>query len=204
MASWAESISAFEDAALWFGQVVPAADGRWEEAGLGDWTVRDLVGHTSRALLTVESYLGSEERCVEVETATDYFHLALASIGDPQAVTERARAAGAALGKDPSQSVAKITERVLARVRSTGEDDPVSTPVGVMRLRDYLPTRTFELTVHTSDLVVALGSSDAVPATAAAESLRLVTDLVVRSGQSLPVVRAVTGREGLPAGFTVL
>ncbi|MGB3257325.1 MAG: maleylpyruvate isomerase N-terminal domain-containing protein [Ornithinimicrobium sp.] len=204
MVSWAESMVAFEDAALWFRQTVSAADGRGSEAGLGEWTVRDLIGHTSRALLTVESYLGGVERLVEVETAADYFHLALATIGDPEAVTERARTAGAALGDNPAQSVVEITERVLARVRSAGERDPVSTPVGVMRLRDYLPTRTFELTVHTSDLARALGGSAVLPATAAAESLRLISDLVVRNGQSLPVLLALTGRRELPAGFTVL
>ncbi len=29
---------------------------QWHHLGLGVWTVRDLVGHTSRALLTVETY----------------------------------------------------------------------------------------------------------------------------------------------------
>ncbi len=204
MVSWAESVSAFEDAAFWFRQVVPAAAGRWEEVGLGDWTIRDLVGHTSRALLTVESYLGDAECPVEVETAADYFHLALAAIGDPQAVTGRARASGVALGEHPERSVAQISARVTARVSSAGECSRVSTPVGVMRLRDYLPTRTFELTVHTSDLASALGRLDTPPRTAAAESLRLVSDFIMRNGQSLPVLRAVTGRGGLTAGFTVL
>ena len=33
---------------------VPA--GGWAENGLGDWTIRDLVGHTGRALSTVSEY----------------------------------------------------------------------------------------------------------------------------------------------------
>ncbi|MGH3437614.1 MAG: hypothetical protein ACRDRN_14215 [Sciscionella sp.] len=34
-----------------------AGRGRRDAIGLGEWTVDDLVGHTSRALLTVEAYL---------------------------------------------------------------------------------------------------------------------------------------------------
>ena len=34
--------------------------GDWDKPGLGEWTVRDLVGHASRALSTVEQYLGHE------------------------------------------------------------------------------------------------------------------------------------------------
>ncbi len=31
-------------------------DDAWDGPGLGDWTVRDLVGHTSRSLVTVIEY----------------------------------------------------------------------------------------------------------------------------------------------------
>ena len=36
-------------------------DDQWDLPGLGVWTVRDLAGHTARAILTVENYLGQEE-----------------------------------------------------------------------------------------------------------------------------------------------
>jgi malonyl CoA-acyl carrier protein transacylase len=73
-----------------------------------------------------------------------------------------------------------------------------------MRLRDYLPTRTFELTVHTADLADALGEAADLPATAATQSLLLVADLAVGSDLAAPLLRAATGRGGPAAGFTVL
>ena len=54
---WTTSCRAFGDAAEWFVATAALADGRWTEPGLGEWDVRSLVGHTSRALLTVETYL---------------------------------------------------------------------------------------------------------------------------------------------------
>ena len=61
------SRAAYVDAAALFvdtvGQVGPT---QWEQSGLGVWTIRDLVGHTSRALLTVEMYLAKPARQREV------------------------------------------------------------------------------------------------------------------------------------------
>jgi hypothetical protein len=73
-----------------------------------------------------------------------------------------------------------------------------------MRLADYLPTRTFELAVHTADLATALGAPLDLPATAAAQALRLVADLAVSEGRAGALLLAATGRSGLPAGFSVL
>jgi len=80
----------------------------------------------------------------------------------------------------------------------------VATPVGGMRLADYLPTRIFELTVHTCDLATALGEQFEVPQAAGVESLSLVGELAARAGRAGPLLRAATGRGGLPNGFTVL
>lgn len=204
MTTWGDSQEAFDEAAPWFGRLVADAQGRWDDLALGDWTVRDLVGHTSRALITVESYLGGTPSSVDVTSPVEYFQLALASIGDPAAVTQRARAAGTSLGDDPAQAVRDIVERVTSLIRGTAEDALVATPVGGMLLCDYLPTRTFELTVHTCDLAVALGIEAQVPQMAATESLRLVGDLAVNTGQVPPLLRAATGRSGLPHGFSVL
>ena len=74
-----------------------------------------------------------------------------------------------------------------------------------MRLQDYLPTRTFELAVHTSDLASALGVlPPEVPATAAAQALAVVAGLAVTEGHAGTLLLAATGRRGLPAGFSVL
>ncbi|PRC59334.1 mycothiol maleylpyruvate isomerase, partial [Mycobacterium sp. ITM-2017-0098] len=45
----------------------------WDGPGLGGWTVRDLVGHTSRSLITVSTYLKTTARREDVRSATDYY-----------------------------------------------------------------------------------------------------------------------------------
>jgi hypothetical protein len=122
---------------------------------------------------------------------------------DP-AVAERGRDAGEALGPDPAAAVAEIAGRVVPLVDARDGTELVTTIAGGMRLADYLPTRTFELAVHTADLATALGAPLDLPATAAAQALRLVADLAVSEGRAGALLLAATGRSGLPAGFSVL
>ncbi len=174
MSTWVEVRDAFGQAAEWFMGVVPSGTGRWEETGLGEWSVRDLVGHTSRALLTVEVYLDKPAAGAGVGSAVEYFRLVSASVGDP------------------------------ARVAQRGRDALAGTPVGGMRLVDYLPTRTFELTVHTCDLAAALGRPLDVPESAATQSLAVLGGLAVQAGVAPLLLLSATGRRQLPAGFSVL
>src|SRR5262249_11016231 len=148
---------AYEIAAGLFVNTVEQIGARqWEQPGLGVWTVRDLVGHTSRALLTVEMYLAKPANQREVIRPVDYYLRAQASLADPGSVAARGRAAGMALGPDPIVAVRDIAARVLAQVKTASDEVLVSTPVGGMRLIDYLPSRIFELAVHTLDLAAAL------------------------------------------------
>ncbi|MBA2444031.1 MAG: maleylpyruvate isomerase N-terminal domain-containing protein [Nocardioidaceae bacterium] len=202
--SWVNARTAFREATAWFVRATASGHDRWDEQALGEWTVRDLVGHTSRALLTVEAYLDQPVASIEVTSPIEYFRLALASVGDPAAVAQRGRDAGAQLGADVAAAVEQIADRVIGRVDAAPEDAPVATPVGGMRLADYLPTRTFELTVHTCDLAAALGQKADVPEVAALDSLTLLGGLAVRSGRAGPLLLAATGRGNLPSGFTVL
>jgi uncharacterized protein (TIGR03083 family) len=200
---WDESRRAFTDGAQWFVRTTALVGDRWEAPGLGEWDVRALVGHTSRSLLTVEAYLAQPAATVEVASSADYFRATRALAAGP-AVAARGRDAGAALGGDPGAAVAEIAARVLALVDATDGTELVTTIAGGMRLADYLPTRTFELAVHTADLATALGVPLDVPATAAAQALHLVADLAVAEGVAGPLLLAATGRPGLPAGFSVL
>ncbi|WP_374458020.1 maleylpyruvate isomerase N-terminal domain-containing protein [Nocardioides sp.] len=200
--SWVDSRTAFTDAAGWFVDTTALVGDRWAQPGLGEWDVRSLVGHTSRALLTVEAYLDRPAGHVDVESALDYFLWARAS-ADHAAVAERGREAGEALGSDPA-AVAAIAERVLARVGASHGEEVVTTIAGGMRLVDYLPTRTFELVVHTADLAVALGVRAEPPPAPAAQAIDLLAGLAVHEGAATSLLRAATGREGLPAGFSVL
>ncbi|HYN29894.1 MAG TPA: maleylpyruvate isomerase N-terminal domain-containing protein [Dermatophilaceae bacterium] len=201
--SWGRSLEAFRDAAGWFVTVTARVGDRWEAGGLGSWSVRDLVGHTSRSLLTVEAYLDVPATSVDADTTAAYFRLTAAVVDDP-AVEERGRAAGAALGSDPAGAVAEIAERVLRRVGECRGEELLTTAAGGMRLADYLPTRTFELVAHTCDLARAVDAEPDPPAGPAAEALRLVADLAVAGDRAGPLLLAVTGRERLPDGFSVL
>jgi hypothetical protein len=201
--AWEDSRHAFHDAAGWFVRTVAVVNDRWDQPALGEWDVRALVGHTSRSFLTVETYLDRPADRVEISSAAAYFRTTRAIAAGP-AVTARGRDAGTALGSEPASAVDEITTRVLQLLDSRDGTELVTTIVGGMRLRDYLPTRTFELAVHTADLAAALGEPLDVPVTAAAQALRVVEDLALVGGLAGPLLLAATGRPGLPAGFSVL
>jgi len=200
---WDESRRAFADAAGWFVSTTALVGDRWAEPGLGEWDVRALVGHTSRSLLTVEAYLARPAQTAEIPSAADYFRATRAMAAGP-AVAQRGRDAGDALGDDPASAVAEIAARVVPLVDAQDGGALLTTIAGGMRLEDYLPTRTFELAVHTSDLARALDEPLDVPATSAVQALGLVTELAAGDGRAGMLLLAATGRTGLPPGWSVL
>ena len=200
---WDDSRRAFTDATEWFVRTAALVGNGWGRPGLGEWDVRALVGHTSRSLLTVETYLAHPAAAVEIPSPADYLRVTRAMATDP-AVAARGHEAGSALGADPAAAVAEIAVRVLALVDACDGTELLTTIAGGMRLSNYLPTRTFELAVHTADLATALGAPLDVPATAATQTLHIVTDVAVGDGRAGPLLLLATGRAGIPAGFSVL
>ncbi|HET7724170.1 MAG TPA: maleylpyruvate isomerase N-terminal domain-containing protein [Propionibacteriaceae bacterium] len=201
--TWAESLDAFTSAAEWFVATAEGADGRWAEPGLGEWDVRALVGHTSRALLTVESYLATPPERVDLDSPVAYYG-ATRPMAAGAAVAQRGRDAGQALGDDPVVAVAAIAERVVPLVQRCTGEELLTTIAGGMRLADYLPTRTFELVVHTCDLAAALGQPADPPAVAARAALALAGDLVIDEGHAGEVLLALTGRRPLRDGYSLV
>jgi uncharacterized protein (TIGR03083 family) len=196
---------AYEAAAgLFIDTVEQVGPTQWEQPGLGVWTVRDLVGHTSRALLTVELYLARPAARREVMRPADYLARAQTGLADPASVAARGREAGAALGPDPIAAVRDIAARVLAQVKTASDEVLVSTPVGGMRLIDYLPSRIFELAVHTLDIAAALPVMVTLPEPVAAVALHLLADMALQPDKAAALLLAATGRRALPAGFWVL
>lgn len=175
----------------------------YDGPGLGDWDLRALVGHTTRALVTVQTYLDRPAETATVGSAADYYALATTST-DPAAVVERGRAAGAALGADPAAHVRALADSVLEKVAGFGLDHVLETIAGPMRLRDYLPTRTFELVVHGLDVARATGLPAAYPDQVLEEAAGLAATLAVRTGRGEDVLLALTGRTTLPPGFSVV
>jgi len=196
--------AAYGQAAAWYVTLVARVDGDWDAPALGVWTRRDLVGHTSRSMLTVESYLRDEPGQIEAASAVDYFVRSRAALANADEVAERGRAAGRALGDDPAGSVADIADRVLPLVAAAGLEAYVETPVADMRLDDYLPTRTVELAVHGCDLAAACGLEADLPTAVAAEAGAVLAALAAHGGTAADVLLAMTGRRGLREGFTVL
>jgi uncharacterized protein (TIGR03083 family) len=201
--SWQASREAFSVAAHWFVETAGLVGDRWSAPGLGEWDVRALVGHTSRSFLTVETYLGQPSTTVDIPSPADYYRATSAMSVGPE-VSERGRAAGSALGDDPAGAVAEIAARVLPLVESQDGSALLTTIAGGMRLSDYLPTRTFELTVHTADLATAWSLPVTPPPAAARQVMHLVSDLAIETDVVGAVLLALTGRRGLPAGFSVL
>ena len=200
---WGTTLAAFADATRWYQELLAQVGERWAEPGLGEWDVRALAGHTSRSLLTVETYLGRPAESVDIGSTAAYY-LATREIAAGPTVAQRGRDAGAALGDDPVAAVAVIAGRVLPLLDKLDGTELLTTIAGGMRLADYLPTRVFELVVHTADLATALGLPAEPPPGPAALALTLVSDLAVANGQAATVLLATTGRAGLPAGFTLL
>jgi uncharacterized protein (TIGR03083 family) len=189
---------------LFVATVTQVQDTQWQQIALGEWTVRDLVGHTNRGFLTVETYLDNPAATAEVQRPVDYFLRAQAMLANPAAVAARGREAGQALGADPLAVVRHAATRVWQRLAAAPDTALLTTPVGGMRLIDYLPTRIFELTIHTLDLAAAVGIA-ATPSEAAARiTSTLVLELALASRKVGPLLLAATGRGPLPAGFSVL
>jgi len=200
---WRTTLAAFVEATSWYTEVLAQVGDRWSEPGLGEWDVRALAGHTSRSLLTVETYLGQPAETVDVASTVAYY-VATRQVAAGPAVAQRGRDAGQALGDDPVAAVAQIASRVLPLVAGLTGAELLTTIAGGMRIGDYLPTRIFELVVHTADLAVALGVPAEPPPLPAAVALGLVSDLAIAGGQAATVLLATTGRSGLPSGFTLL
>lgn len=196
----------FAHAARWFAALVERIPhAAWDQPGLGEWDLRALVGHTSRSLITVNTYLDRPAEQVTVTTPWDYYQVTRTlAAASPDAVVERGCQAGAALGDQPAEAIAALVARVLPRVPA--EHDPViETIVGGMRLSAYLPTRTFELVVHGFDIASATNlTPPPLDADTLAAAVDLAGRLAIAAGSGDTVLRALTGRTALPAGFTVV
>ena len=143
------------EAAGSFADLVAALPTDLSGPGLGDWDLRALVGHTSRSLITVSEYLRKPAASVEVETAADYV-AGLAAAANNEGVTRRGVEAGETLGDDPAGAVRLLLDAVTADLARADPEQLVTTYAGGMRLRDYLPTRSFELVVHGLDIATAV------------------------------------------------
>ena len=200
--SWEQAVETFRRAALDWVSLVHELGEVWSLPALGEWDVRALVGHTSRALLTVEAYLGAPAEVVEVASPVEYYRRTREIAAGPDVAT-RGVLAGEALGGSPAQAVADIAHRVLGLIDDCTGAELVTTVAGGMELRSYLGTRTFELTVHALDLARAVGARFEPSEAAARECIELVAGVAVEDGTAGQLLLSVTGRDVAP-GFSIL
>ena len=194
----------FAAAAGWVSSLVTGiAEPDWAAPALGAWDLRALVGHTSRALLTVEQYLDRPAQRVDVMSPAEYFRRTRGATGaGPDEVHARGVAAGDALGADPAAAFSRIADRVTGLLSGAG-DPTIACLVGGIRLSDYLPTRTFELVVHGIDIARAAGMDPAPPRPALDRTAALAAELAVDAGDGPQLLEALTGRGALSLGFSV-
>ncbi|MDT5130549.1 MAG: hypothetical protein QOI28_1691 [Mycobacterium sp.] len=201
------SAATFASAATAFARLVhDIPSSKWDGPGLGEWDLRSLVGHTSRSLITVSTYLQTTADREDLATPQEYYaRVNPSALGmDPAAVLERGRQAGRELGDDPAAAVDGLVEQALGELARAG--DPLIQVIGGLgiRLHTYLPTRVFELAVHSLDVARAAGLSFTLPEDALADAAVLATRVGVALGQGETVLSALTGRTALPAGFSVV
>jgi len=191
--------------ASFVGQVAQIPASVLDGPGLAEWDLRSLVGHTSRSLVTVETYLDQPAEVVAVPTAAGYY-LAIAptlAAGSTE-IVERGRQAGAALGEDPATYVRALASRVTEKLTAYDDGYLLTTIAGGMRLDEYLRTRTFELVVHGFDIARACGVEPGFEEAPMVDAATLAAEVAVRSGRAAALLHALTGRAGLPEDFSVV
>jgi uncharacterized protein (TIGR03083 family) len=182
-------------------------DDRWDAPGLGEWDLRALVGHTSRAMVTVLTYIERPAASEEITSAEGYYALMPSMTGEgvnQSAVAERGRQAGAALGDAPAAAFRDLVDRVVARLADADPDALIQTIAGGMRLDSYLPTRTVELVVHGFDIARAASLAVTFPTATVGDSAAVLARTGVALGHGPALLDALTGRASLPEGFTVV
>ncbi|WP_319430111.1 maleylpyruvate isomerase N-terminal domain-containing protein [Mycobacterium sp. RTGN5] len=175
---------------------------RWDSPGLGTWTVRTLVGHIGRSFTTVIEYSARPADRMDIADAAQYYLAIAGMLADPDQIDARATQAGLTLGEHPVDAIRELQDRAIAALDT--DDRVIQTIAGGMRLSDYLPTRIFELGLHSVDLARAIGVPEALPPEVTDNVLALAAAVAQRRGDSHALMCALTGRGPLPAGYSIV
>ncbi|MBG6216850.1 uncharacterized protein (TIGR03083 family) [Arthrobacter sp. CAN_A6] len=196
----------FTDASAAFvGVVRQVLSADWERPALGTWSVRSLVGHTARALTTVEEYLAlGEPDSPTVGSAEEYFSTFITGATDPGQVALRGVEAGERLGADPLVAILAARERALAVLAVQRPGRIIAVRGAALPLGEYLRTRVFELVVHSLDITRAINADADIPRAPLAGSVLLAASIASATGSGEVLLAALTGRGRLPSGFSVI
>jgi uncharacterized protein (TIGR03083 family) len=177
----------------------------WGEPALGVWDVRSLVGHTARAISTVEQYLLADPASeVTVPDAEEYYVHVFTDYTDNDAIAARGVEAGKVLSENSGAEFEATLGRALALIKENGPDRVVAIgPIGIP-LGEYLRTRVFELVVHAMDIARATNQEHGVPAEVVADVADLAARAAVRKGDGEAILFALTGRRPLRPRYSIL
>ena len=177
---------------------------QWDDSALGVWSVRDLVGHVSRAITRIEEFGHRRADKVDVASAAEHYHISLAPDGTDDLIAQSGRDAGTELGDDPSTVIKDAIARMLPILDAVPGDAVIAYTNGGIAFDDYLETRILELTVHTLDLQQALSLGVEPPRAALLATLHLLAELAADSGYGGQLALLATGRGVIPDRFSVL
>jgi hypothetical protein len=183
---------------------------RWEAHALGEWSLRELVGHTvGSGLRQVPVILGTSAAAATLHSPQEYWTFARSAPPELVAAAVAASATDAGetgrwLGAEATARVSELAGQATAALAAARDDDVVATAAGGMLVRDWVPTRTFELVVHGLDIATAAGVPFEVGQDAMAEVVTMAAQIAAAAGDGPQVLRALTGRAPLPEGFSVL
>ena len=195
---------AYLESAEFFAQLVDGVDvDGWEEHALGQWTLRDLAGHTYRSISTVVGYSEKPAPKVDVESSTQWI-LNVRQNANPDRVAELGRSAGLEIMDNPTMMVRGFLSMARDKVNELDDDFILATPQGGMRLIDYLQLRIMELVIHGSDFARALGVEAKPPSNGVQVALQVLTGVAVAEGRGPDLANALTGRTALPIGYNLL
>ena len=195
---------AYLDSAEFFAGLVDGVDiDAWEEHALGQWTLRDLAGHTYRSINTVVGYSEKAAPQVDVESPVDWILKAKANMA-PERAAELGRSAGLEIMDNPQMMVRGFLNMARERVNELDDEFILSTRQGGMRLLDYLQLRIMELVIHGTDFARALKVEAVPPASGVQIALQVLTGVAVAEGRGPDLANALTGRNALPIGYNLL
>ena len=195
---------AYLESAEFFAGLVDGVDADgWEEHALGQWTLRDLAGHTYRSISTVVGYSEKPGAQVDVESTTQWI-VNVRQNANPERVAELGRSAGLEIMDNPTMMVRGFLNMARDRVNDLDDDFILATPQGGMRLIDYLQLRTMELVIHGSDFARALRVEARPPDSGVQVALQVLMGVAVAEGRGPDLANALTGRTALPIGYNLL
>ncbi len=176
---------------------VPVSAHLVEPAGLGDWTVRELVAHLGLGI-GLSRYVAAAEPGAVPLSLGDYVR---AYPPAAEQISGMTREIMATFGTDVVAGFRRTAAEAFAALDAT-PGDVLRARRGPIARDDYLLTRLLELVAHGDDLQRALGRTDAplLPAAVDAVAEALARAYEERTGaapadaQGLPWIRRAAGR----------